>query len=107
LAHGGPSSSIRIGGHFQAIIQCKIPRGELEFGAADDVLSFKDGSKGPLDSRLAIQNLKKFVRYFYSRDTLISCRGSRGGKEPKGIGPCGPMIVHRKNLLALISALDL
>jgi hypothetical protein len=44
----------RVSGRFQAILQCKIPmRGSLEFGATDDVLAFKDGSKGPLDSRLA------------------------------------------------------
>jgi hypothetical protein len=104
----GPSSGGRVGERFQAIIQCKIlMRGSLEFGVTDDVLAFKDGFKGPLESRLAIPSLTRFARHFYSRDTLISYRRSRGGKEPKGIGPCGPVIVHRENLLALVSALDL
>jgi hypothetical protein len=84
LAHGGPSPVGRVGGRFQAIIQCKIlMRGSLGFGATDDVLAFKDGSKGPLEYRLAIASLMRFARHFYSRDTLISYRRSRVAKSQR------------------------
>jgi hypothetical protein len=93
LAHGGQSSGGRIGGRFQVIIQCKIPmRGILESRTADDVLVFKDDCKDPLDSRLAIPSLKKFVRHFSRSDTLISCRRSRMWQRAKGAGPCGPIV---------------
>jgi hypothetical protein len=58
--------------------------GTLESRAVDDVLAFKEDSKGPLESRLEIPSLKKSVRHFSWRDTLISCRRSRRWQRAKG-----------------------